>query len=353
VSKDTRQVDQRTRKAARRRGAVITRKLSPLEAEIMRKLSPLAFGGPLDAGEREQALAILGERAAILEQLIAGVPGRSAMIRRGKAGINWLLCLIESYEMMGGLYIQANDDERALAAYLKAVPVAERLAADFSGRQAGSWGYSKLEIAQYIIRQLKASIDIAAELKVLLEGRQLTNENNSELMYPASIMDKAVTACMPAADYFGLSVALVTETLEGLRAKATRETTDRAPAKLRAASMRARREARAGAGDNVWQSPSVRLPSPLKWPIEQFDGSPEYHKKGGIVRHLERVWKPLIVAGAIDMALLRQFYPSTARAIDSFKYNKGGEPRSLDDLDIPLLKPGSGRHRRSVTLVPA
>lgn len=128
------------------------------------------------------------------------------------------------------------------------------------------------------------------------------------------------------------------------------ETTERAPAGLRAASMRARRESRAVTAQQDWQPPSVRLPAGLQWPREQFEGSPEYQKTGGIVRHLDRVWKPLIAAGVIDMALLRNFYPSTARGIDRFKHNNGGEPRSLGDLDIRLLKAGSGRRRRVAAL---
>jgi hypothetical protein len=128
------------------------------------------------------------------------------------------------------------------------------------------------------------------------------------------------------------------------------ETTERAPAGLRAASTRARRESRAVTAQQDWQPPSVRLPAGLQWPREQFEGSPEYQKTGGIVRHLDRVWKPLIAAGVIDMALLRNFYPSTARGIDRFKHNNGGEPRSLGDLDIRLLKAGSGRRRRVAAL---
>jgi hypothetical protein len=47
--------------------------------------------------------------------------------------------------------------------------------------------------------------------------------------YP-NIMDEAAKACKLAADYYGLPVELVTETLAELRAKAARETTTRATA---------------------------------------------------------------------------------------------------------------------------
>lgn len=145
----------------------------------------------------------------------------------------------------------------------------------------------------------------------------------------------------------GLTFERGKKALEREAAQAARETTGLAPAELRAASTRARREARETAKAHVeWRPPSVPLRKGLRWPTEQFEGSPEYRKRGGIVRHLARVWKPLITAGVIDMALLRDFYPSTAGGIDRFKHNKGRERRPLpDDLDIPLLKAGSGRRR--------
>jgi len=51
--------------------------------------------------------------------------------------------------------------------------------------------------------------------------------------YNNDTMDEAAKACLPAADYFGLPVEVVTETLAKLRAKAARETTARAAAKPR------------------------------------------------------------------------------------------------------------------------
>ena len=116
-------------------------------------------------------------------------------------------------------------------------------------------------------------------------------------------------------------------------------------------SRRSRNEVRALPALADWQPPSVPLPNGLTWPTEQFDKSPEFQKRGGILRHLERVWRTLIAAGVVDMTLMRAFYPSTARAVDSFKYNDGKELRILPNhLDIPLLKAGSGRRRRAAAL---
>jgi hypothetical protein len=105
----------------------------------------------------------------------------------------------------------------------------------------------------------------------------------------------------------------------------------------RAVSRRARHEARVA---KEWQPPSVPLPGGLQWPVEQFDKSPEFQKRGGIERHLDRVWRSLIEAGKVDMGILRAFYPSTALGIDSLKKRGGKLP---DDLVIPQVSPGSGR----------
>ena len=51
------------------------------------------------------------------------------------------------------------------------------------------------------------------------------------------------------------------------------------------------------------------LPSGLEWPTEQFNQSPEYRTKDGIIHHLERVWRPLIEVGVIDMPMLRFALP--------------------------------------------
>jgi hypothetical protein len=108
---------------------------------------------------------------------------------------------------------------------------------------------------------------------------------------------------------------------------------------------RARREARATT-EHEWKPPSFALPNGLKWPVEQYDQSREYRKPDGILHHLERLWKPIIAAEAIDMPTLRAFYASTAKAIDNFKHNNG-RPRYLPaELDVPVVQTGSGRRRK-------
>lgn len=189
--------------------------------------------------------------------------------------------------------------------------------------------------------------DATRELLDLLPNLEYRSEPTYDRLMDAATILKA------AAELKGLSsVAELDEAVENYQAAKinvpAHDTAACVKDAPRTASTRARREARAiVTAHAAWQPPSVPLPEGLKWPIEQFKGSPEFQKPGGIVRHLERVWKPLIRAGAIDMALLRSFYPSTASGIDRFKHNGGGEPRVLrSDIDIPLLKAGSGRHRR-------
>jgi tetratricopeptide (TPR) repeat protein len=89
------------------------------------------------------------------------------------------------------------------------------------------------------------------------------------------------------------------------------------------------------------------LPKGLKWPKEHFDQSLHFQRRGGIVRHLDEVWRRHIEARMVDMAVLRAFYPSTALGIDRFRKKKDpetGERLQLPpDLDIPQVSPGSGR----------
>jgi hypothetical protein len=127
----------------------------------------------------------------------------------------------------------------------------------------------------------------------------------------------------------------------------------------RAATRRVVTEAHAryDAKNHVWEPPPYALPTGLRWPKEQFDQSSEFRKRGGIVRHLDRVWRLIIAAKAIDMPTLRAFYPSTASAIDDFKYRgirSGGEARSLPlDLDIPLVQPRTERRRQTGAAPPS
>jgi hypothetical protein len=87
-------------------------------------------------------------------------------------------------------------------------------------------------------------------------------------------MNEAAKACAPAADYFGLPLEVVTETLAGLRARATRETTSR--------------------GQSTALAPSAA--EGLQWPSEKWKRSPEAlsRKQHAVVRFLERVWRPFL-----------------------------------------------------------
>ena len=281
-----------------------------------------------EAGDREAALVAYRKALAIAERFVAADPGNA----------DWQQELGISHDRIGDMMVAAGDRETALLSYRKSFAISHRLlAADLSNDE---W-----------------ERDVAV---TLIKITQITGEDPSTaffsesirtLNYPYIVMDAdKANIIKAAADLLSTVYPAydVRKALEDLAANAARETTGRATTMARAASRRARREARAGSRHQDWQPPSVRLPNGLKWPTEQFNSSPEYKKKGGITRHLERVWKPLIAARAVDMSLLRLFYPSTARAIDSFKYNDGGDRRELRrDLDIPLLKAGSGRHSRS------
>jgi len=149
-------------------------------------------------------------------------------------------------------------------------------------------------------------------------------------------MDKKTKSLKAVADLYGLPVDLVGETLENLRTKYLRTMRE---------LTKPPRHIKINNCDLEKAMPP--LPGGLKWPQEQFETSPEFQKRGGICRHLERVWKPLILKGVVDMPILREFYPSTAKAIDSYKSRgvlRNGIPCSLpSDIDVPLGKPGSGR----------
>ena len=66
------------------------------------------------------------------------------------------------------------------------------------------------------------------------------------------------------------------------------------------------------------------LPPGTTWPTETYSGSPEARRGGGggIVVFLERVWQPLIEAGAADLRTLRERDPSAAMAVNN--YRRGG-----------------------------
>lgn len=117
---------------------------------------------------------------------------------------------------------------------------------------------------------------------LLVKTRKLfEGDESNKSSYPDGIMDEAAKACKPAADYYGLPVEVITETLEGLRAKAARETTARAnePPRLKAAALAA-----------------TPVSDGVEWPSETWERSPEkaFHKQGAIIEYLKRVWKPFI-----------------------------------------------------------
>lgn len=87
-------------------------------------------------------------------------------------------------------------------------------------------------------------------------------------------MNEAAKACAPAADYFGLPLEVVTETLAALRAKAAQETVTR------------ERSA----------APAPSATEGLQWPSEKWKRSPEElsRKRHAVVRFLRRVWKPFL-----------------------------------------------------------
>ena len=63
------------------------------------------------------------------------------------------------------------------------------------------------------------------------------------------------------------------------------------------------------------------LPEGFTWPDEDFDKSPHFGKRNGIVRYLEDTWKPFIDLKLIDMPTLRDHYPVTAKAVDNHRRN--------------------------------
>jgi hypothetical protein len=158
---------------------------------------------------------------------------------------------------------------------------------------------------------------------------------------PEKLIEDVARSC-------GASIEDARNALLDLQAKSARTTTRRVTAEA---------HARHSTKDHEWEPPPYALPTGLEWPREQFDQSSEFGKRGGLVRHLDRVWRPLIAAKAIGMPTLRAFYPSTASAIDDFKYRgirSGGEARNLPpDLDIPLAQPRTERRRQTGVTPPS
>jgi tetratricopeptide (TPR) repeat protein len=141
----------------------------------------------------------------------------------------------------------------------------------------------------------------------------------------------------------GVPLAEFRDAIKKLAAKAgttARETTGRATAKPRPKLIRRKVVVTTTAA-------LPPLPKGLKWPKEHFDQSPYFQKHGGIVRHLDEVWRRHIEAGVVDMAVLRAFYPSTALGVDRLRKRRdletGERLRLPPDLDIPQVSPGSGR----------
>ena len=124
-------------------------------------------------------------------------------------------------------------------------------------------------------------------------------------------MDEAAKACAPAADYFGLPLEVVTETLAALRAKASRETTTRGRSAAPAVSAASTAEG-------------------LQWPSEKWKGSPEElsRKQHAIEAYMRRVWKPFVEqSGAVvTLAMLRKIDPQAASAWAVYVSRNGPVP---------------------------
>ena len=90
--------------------------------------------------------------------------------------------------------------------------------------------------------------------------------------------------------------------------------------------------------------PLPRLPRGLRWPVD-FDKAPEFGRypkaPGGVVAYLKREWKEIIAAGMIDMPTLREHFPRTAAAINTYTkpHPETGVKRTLPkNLTIPILE---------------
>ena len=86
--------------------------------------------------------------------------------------------------------------------------------------------------------------------------------------YPSEDMDEAAKACKPAADYFGLPVAVVTETLAELRAKAARDTTGRTTEKPRTKTIADAKAEALAIGDATLLGQLIRYEG--GWPTSIF-----------------------------------------------------------------------------------
>src|SRR6185437_1946178 len=151
-------------------------------------------------------------------------------------------------------------------------------------------------------------------------------KSNNEYYNPG-LMKDAAKAIKPAADFYGLQVEDVRKALEELAARAARSATARGKAEPEPARTKLVKKIKTAIPPKL---PPLR--QGLKWPKLHFDKSPDFQKRGGIVHHLNKVWRPLIEAGAVDMSVLRTFYPSTAQAIDGLRKRGSELP---PDLYIP------------------
>ncbi|HTI83469.1 MAG TPA: hypothetical protein VL614_23695 [Acetobacteraceae bacterium] len=83
------------------------------------------------------------------------------------------------------------------------------------------------------------------------------------------------------------------------------------------------------------------LPDGMSWPTETY-AQAHRERREGIVQFLDRVWQPLIKAGAVDLRTLRARDPSAAKGIDNYKRRvdpaSGKLGRLPPHLDIPTKK---------------
>jgi uncharacterized protein affecting Mg2+/Co2+ transport len=69
------------------------------------------------------------------------------------------------------------------------------------------------------------------------------------------------------------------------------------------------------------------LPEGLSWPTEKFGTSPEARSRDGIIRFLERVWRPLIEAGYAERRIVVKIDPTVTSGISTYERSRFGSRR--------------------------
>lgn len=168
-------------------------------------------------GKLSEAISALGEAISIKPDLAIAHHNLGAALfsskRLAEAIVSFETAIriqpdfAEAYDNLGRTLMKSGKPSEAIAAYEKAELLGDRERAGAAPASAEA-----------------EKIGVYESKKPDYDGDDLSR----------TIMDEAAKACKPAADYFGLPVEVVTETLAELRAKAARETTARAKSKPRA-----------------------------------------------------------------------------------------------------------------------